>query len=260
MSDQMANLNLLFTCPHGGRDVLTNPALLRKSANYPSSCKECDKFELDSDLYTMELTESIATNIVNLTGKQVYTQIAQTNRDYVDFNREIECAIEPSNDKTAENIYHDYHKGILRIIQQMHSQNENGLHFIFDIHGTGRKEVKDSNGQIHPIDIIIGTDQRRSIHALTKIDPDSFWGDKGLINLLKSKNKKVWPPNPTEEADSRILDGGYTIKTFGSSQFNDGLVAIQCEVVREHRFDPQKRELFAGVMAECIWNFVERFI
>ena len=67
----------------------------------------------------------------------------------------------------------------------MHSQNENGLQFLFDIHGTGRTEVKG-----HPIDIIIGTDQGRSIHALTEIDPGAFWSDKGLINLLKSKNKK----------------------------------------------------------------------
>ena len=125
----MANLNLLFTCPHGGKDVLPNQSLLRKSANYPSSCKECEKFELDSDLCTMELTESIATNIVNFTGKQVYTQIAQTNRDYIDFNREIECAIEPSNDKTAENMYLDYHKRILKIIQQMPYQNERGSTF-----------------------------------------------------------------------------------------------------------------------------------
>ena len=60
-----------------------------------------------------------------------------------------------------------------------------------------------------------------------------------LSNLIY--NSPNIPPDPTEEANSLILDGGYTIKTFGSSQFNEGLVAIQCEVISEHRLDPQKR-------------------
>jgi len=250
----MAKLNLLLTCPHGGKNVLLNPALLRNSDNYPSSCIYCEKFDTNTDLRAKELTEEIADNIAILSGRDVHTQIALIDRDYIDFNREIECAIEPSNDRTAENEYHEYHKGILKIIKEMHTQNENGLQFLFDIHGTGRTEVKG-----HPIDIIIGTDQGRSIHALTEIDPGAFWSDKGLINLLKGKNKKVWPPDPTEDANSHILDGGYTIKTFGSSQFNEGLVAIQCEVISEHRLDPQKRKQFASVMAECVWNFVEPF-
>jgi hypothetical protein len=55
------------------------------------------------------------------------------------------------------------------------------------------------------------------------------------------------------------MDGGYTIKTFGSSQLNEGLVAIQCEVIRAIR-DDGRREQFAGIMAECIWNFVKPLI
>lgn len=257
----MVKLNLVLTCPHSGRDVLSNPALLRNSDNYPPSCKNCEKFENDSDLRTMELSKSIADKIAILSGgREVHTQIALINRDYVDFNRQIECAVEPSLDKTAEIKYHEYHKGIFRIIKEMDSEIGNGLQFLFDIHGTGRTQVEDSNGQVHPIDIIIGTDQGRSIHALSELDSGIFWGTKGLISLLKSKNKKVWPPNADEEVESRILDGGYTIKTFGSTQFYEKLVAIQCEIIPEHRLDPQKREQFAGVMAECIWNFVEPLI
>ena len=89
----------------------------------------------------MELTTSIANKISVLSNREVPTQIALINRDYVDFNRQVECAIEPSNDKTAENSYHDYHKGILEVIKEMHLQNENGLKFLFDIHGTGRTKV-----------------------------------------------------------------------------------------------------------------------
>ena len=59
-----------------------------------------------------------------------------------------------------------------------------------------------------------------------------------LNNLIY--NSPNIPPYPTEEANSLILDVRYTIKTFGSSQFNKGLVAIQCEVISERRLNPQK--------------------
>ena len=87
----MANLNLLLTCPHGGKDVLLNPALLRKSDNYPSSCKDCEKFDTNSDLRTKELTKRIADNIAILSGREVHTQIALIDRDYIDFNRDRLC-------------------------------------------------------------------------------------------------------------------------------------------------------------------------
>jgi hypothetical protein len=80
--------------------------------------QNCEKFENDSDLCTMELTTNIADKIAILNGgREVRTQIALINRDYVDFNRQIDCAVEPSVDKTAETKYHKYHKGIFRIIK-----------------------------------------------------------------------------------------------------------------------------------------------
>ena len=69
----MANLNLLFTCPHGGKDVLSNPALLRNEDNYPSSCLDCEKFDKNSDLCTIELTERIADKITTFCGREVCT-------------------------------------------------------------------------------------------------------------------------------------------------------------------------------------------
>jgi hypothetical protein len=253
-------LPILFTCPHGGEHPFDN-SLLRHEKNYPSTCVCCEKFETDSDRYTIELTNSIADKVNNVSEGIVRRKIACIDRLYIDFNRDVECAIEPSNDKTAENEYHNYHKGILREIKEMHTQNPNGLSFLFDIHGTGLRKVRDSNGVLHPIDIIIGTDEERSIHALTELDSHVWWNnDNGLIGLLKNKQIAVWPPNANEELKSTKLDRGYTIKTFGSSQFNEGLVAIQCEVILSLREDDQKREEFAGVMAECIWNFVRPFI
>lgn len=258
-SDINLPLPILFTCPHGGEDTLDD-SLIRHKENYPSSCLRCEKFEPDTDLRTRELTNSIADKVNNLSEGIVRRKIARIDRLYIDYNRDVECAIEPLNNKTAENEYHNYHKEILKEIREMHAQNDNGLQFLFDIHGTGLKKVKDSNEQLHPIDIIIGTDQGRSIHALTEVNPHVFWGASGLVQLLKDKDIRVWPPDQNQEATSHILDGGYTIKTYGSTQFNEGLVAIQCEVILAIREDDQKREQFAGVMAECIWNFVKPFI
>lgn len=234
--------------------------LFRHERNYPSSCVCCEKFETDSDKDTIELTNSIVTKLNILSTRTVRSNIAKKDRLYIDYNREIECAIEPSNNKAAEIEYHRYHKETLRQIKEMRTQNPNGLGFLFDIHGTGLKKIRDSKGVLHPIDIIIGTDEERSIYALTEIDPDVWWNnDTGLIGLLRNKQVKVWPPNADEELKSTKLDGGYTIKTFGSSQFNEGLVAIQCEVTAALREDDQ-REQFAGIMAECIWNFARPFI
>ena len=252
-------LPILFTCPHGGEDPMDS-SLIRHEKNYPSSCVCCEKFETDSDLHTKELTKSIADKVNILSAGIVRRNIAQIDRLYIDFNRDVECAIEPTKDKRAKNEYHRYHKETLRQIKEMCNQNPDGLSFLFDIHGTGLKKIRDSNGVLQPIDIIIGTDEERSIHALTELDAQVWWNNNsGLIGLLKNKQIKVWPPNADEELKSTKLDGGYTIKTFGSSQFNEGLVAIQCEVIAALR-EYDQREQFAGVMAECIWNFVRPFI
>jgi hypothetical protein len=37
---------------------------------------------------------------------------------------------------------------------------------------------------------MIGNDQGNSVQSLTNVDPDAFWGDNGLIPLLK---KSVLP-------------------------------------------------------------------
>ena len=206
---------ILFTCPHGGEDTLDN-SLLRHEMNYPSSCVCCEKFETESDLRTKDLTNSIADKVNILSQGIVRRKIAHIDRLYIDFNRDVECAIEPSKNKTAENEYHKYHKEILREIKEMHAQDPNGLSFLFDIHGTGLKKIRDSNGVLQPIDIIIGTDEERSIHALMERDSHVWWNnDHGLIGLLKNKQIKVWPPNANEELKNTKLDGGYTIKTFG---------------------------------------------
>jgi hypothetical protein len=139
-------------------------------------------------------------------------------------------------------------------------ENGNGLGFLFDIHGTHR-EVVQVGGQEYPFEVLIGTDEKCSIHALTQIDPDAWWDrHKGLIPLLLDKGIKVFPPNKDLEEQNHLLDGGYTIKTYSSSHGKKRLAAIQIEVIYPIRHDTVKREKLAKDMADCIWRFVKPFI
>lgn len=253
------NSKLLFTCPHHGkrRDL----DKLRVGANYPiHTCKEIlgESFNIKNDIGTRQLTKSIVNNIHNLSGNKPYDEIAQYHREYIDYNRHEECAFEQSS-LQAKQRYQEYHNGILQKIEEMLPQNGNDLAFLFDIHGAGRKDVKVEN-EHYPFEVLIGTDHENSIQALTQINPDAWWGVKGLIPLLQEKDIVVFPPDASLEEQNQVLDGGYTIQTYGSSQFQKGLVAIQIEVIHSIRRDPDRRQQLAEVMADCILQFVSPFI
>ena len=121
--------------------------------------------------------------------------------------------------------------------------------------------MRGSDGASHEIEVIIGTQQGETIDALNQKDPAAWWGDKGLIPLLQTKKGiKIWPPNASEEEDSTLLDGGYTIQTY--SKINR-LVAIQVEVIcalRENVYCSPCRDIFSADLAECIFEFVRPFI
>jgi N-formylglutamate amidohydrolase len=253
-------LPILLTCPHHGIMRL-DAASLRVKENLPDSCKEDlgQKFSDDNDVFTRQLTTRLANNLHNLSGKKPYDQIAGFHRKYVDYNRCEECAFEPSS-FLAKQAYLEYHNGILQKIEAMFPENENGLAFLFDIHGTGREFIE-AGGQTFTFDVLIGTDEQRSIKALTDIAPDTWWDDtKGLIPLLKGKNISVFPPNKDLELQNHLLDGGYTIQTYGSSRYKKRLAAIQIEVIHDIRVDRDKRQKLAEDMADCILTFVTPLI
>ena len=56
------------------------------------------------------------------------------------------------------------------------------------------------------------------------------------------------------------MDGGYTIKEYGSKRIKPGLVAIQIEVINCIRDNRYCREKFPADMADCILKFVHPFI
>jgi hypothetical protein len=248
-------LPVLFTSPHGGT---TRISPIRKLRNYPSSCKGVP-FRIKADRFTIELVESIALNIFRLYGKQVYRKIALAHRSFVDFNREPECAFELSNDSLAENVYNEYHKGILKTINKMYIQNSNGLHFLFDFHGTDNVEAE----------IFIGTDanangpQGSTISRLLEINPKALWDSTGFIKLLQNRNYSTWPRR-MGDAEFSSFDGGTTIKRYGSPNVQRSVEAIQCEIgasLRDTRLENRPRQQkFAKDMAKCIYEFIFPYI
>lgn len=257
---QISQVNILmpvlFTCPHGGEEKLKGVPR-RDCYNYPHTCKEpCTK---DSDLNTIELTKGIIKNIVDLSGREVYENIAYVDRSYIDFNRNPKCAFELSNDHIADQKYREYHIGILKKIKEMHAQNKNGLRFLFDIHGTKRTKVDNSR-----VDIFFGTDKnekktKNSICRLLKLNPNALWDKTGLIKLLQDKGYYTYP-RVIDQPEFSKLDGGFTIKKYGNCSNKLRVEAIQCEVSPLFRNDEVKREQFARDMAKCIIKFVTTYI
>lgn len=236
-------------------------ASLRVGDNLPDSCKADpgQKFSDDNDVFTRQLTASIVNKIGNLSQKRPYDQIAGFHRKYVDYNRCEECSFEPSS-LLAKQAYLEYHNGILQKIEEMYPENESSLAFLFDIHGTGHESVQ-VGGQTYTFEVLIGTDEQRSIKALTDIDPNVWWDeDRGLIPLIEKKGIAVFPPDEDVEQQNRLLDGGYTIQTYGSSQYKKRLAAIQIEVIHDIRVDRNKRQKLGEDLADCILKFVSPFI
>lgn len=251
----MSKIKLLFTCPHGGKEEQDPDIIERiKTHFHDSICPTADGqgFNNINDALTKELTEKIVENIQSLSGKDPYAVYAKFNRKLIDYNRNEICAFEHSSVKGKDE-YLKYHNEILQKIEEMLPQGDTSLAFLFDIHGT--REEKSPDGRF--IETIIGTDRGHSIEALTEVDPNAFWG---LARQVDGKNIRVFPENVSQQQQDFSLDGGHTIKTYGTHRTKPGLVAIQIEVINCIRDNRYCREKFAADMADCIFNFVKPFV
>jgi hypothetical protein len=267
----MPNIKLLFTCPHDGKNdgTTTNPPIIKRDPNnFPSNniCPSDDGqgLEIRNDLLTEKLTEEIVRNIQSLSGKDPYTVYAEFKRELIDYNRKEECAFVQNVQSSvkAQEEYNKYHDEISQKIEEMLPDDDKGLAFLFDIHGTGEEKSPTTDPERNFIEVLIGTDQARSRQALTERDPNYFWSHKnGLIPLLATKRIRAFPENEIQEWEKHSLDGGHTIKTYGGTdRTKRGLVAIQIEVIHCIRNNRYCREKFAADMAECILKFVSPFL
>lgn len=238
---------VLFTCPHGGR-VEFLP--IRDHSNVDCGSGE---IKIKSDNNTIEVTEGIALNIFRLSARDVYKTIAVADRSFVDFNREPNCAY-ASNDVFAKHLYDEYHSEISNTIEEMHGQNNQGLSFLFDFHGTDNTEAQ----------IFFGTDARSNpdkstICGLLKQNPNALWDENtGLLNLLQDKGYSTIPADKND-SEHPSFDGGLTVKEYGGCDVPQRVEAIQCEITADLR-DKAKRLKFTVDMAECILKFVKPYI
>ncbi len=252
---------VLFTCPHGGRGRLKETPE-RQIRNLPSPPCSRKKFSTKKDRRTKEITEKIIENIIRLGKRQVYQQIADIHRAYVDLNRIPRCAFEPSIDDLPAEVYGKYHNNIIEIINNMYLQNNTGLRFLFDIHGTEETEVKLEDGSTVKVDVFFGTDKKHknTICGLLKINPNALWDNNtGLIRLLQIKGYNTFP-RAINENEYYKLDGGTTIQKYGGCNVKKRVEAIQIEVGPRFRLKKNLRERFANDIAECIFKFSSRYI
>jgi murein DD-endopeptidase MepM/ murein hydrolase activator NlpD len=247
VSTNSGNLPILLTCSHNG-NTSPNAVPERDGSNLHPDCHR--NFNKLADSFTLDITVGVANNIFRLTKREPYVVIANYHRKYIDANRPRQCAYKVQQ---AKKYYDTYHRTIARFIRKICEQNtdSNGLGFLFDIHGTvGISKYK--------ADVIIGTNNGKSISSLLKINRDAMWDDKGLIELLKKQGYKTSP----QEKDQREIakfNGGYTVTTYGSTRDNKGLQAIQFEIAPSIRKNKDKREIFKTNLARSIVRFVSQY-
>ena len=122
------------------------------------------------------------------------------------------------------------------------------LGYLFHIHGYNRIETDRA-------DIVIGIENGNTVWRLVKNQPDAI---NDLISMLKEKKYSVFhatitPVNPD-------LDGGHTINHYSSPSWRYACNAIQFEFADELRTNVDKRAKLTVDMAECIFQFVSKYL
>lgn len=247
VSIKKGNLPILLTCPHDG-NVAPKGVPEREKSDLPSGCHK--KFNKLTDSFTHDITVGIYKNIFLQSKKKPNVVLAEGHRKFFDLNRPKRCAYKAPQ---AKKYYDAYHLEITRFIRKIYEENKNGtrLGFLFDIHGTrGISKYK--------ADIIIGTNNGKSISHLLKVNPNAFWDEKGLIESLKKRGYKT---SPREKSELEIpeLNGGYTVTTYGSTRGDKGLEAIQIEISSSIRKNISKRKRLERTLARSIIRFVSQY-
>jgi hypothetical protein len=241
------SMPVILTSSHGGE---RKPPEVdeRKEDATPPGCQ----FNSNRDLETALITQSVAQEILDLTGLSPYVVIADYHRKYIDANRPESCAF---TDPGALPFYVEYHDRIASFVDEIRRQNSN-RGFLFDIHGFVQRASD-------PIDIHLGTDNGGSL--LPGFDRASLFLQHGLAGLLVSARHvnpggpelppfqfRVFPPD-AETPENRSVDGGFTVQQYGAF-----ISSIQIEIADAIRRDAEKRRFLISDLAVSIINFVRR--
>jgi N-formylglutamate amidohydrolase len=242
VSRRRGTLPVILSCPHDGKKV--PPGVPKRTGSNP----DCPPFKTTRDLHTRQITEGVAQRLLDVFGEAPYVVIAEFHRQYIDANRPSDCGFEVP---AAQTFYDEYHNTLRSFVDEIRAEN-GGLGLLFDIHGT-RAIEKD------PADLYVGTNNGKSVERLQKIDGQVLWRRRSLRGLLGPEAAGyVVSPRQQGIPETPAVDGGYTIRTYGSSHPN-GVDAIQMEIASPLRDHKDKRAALIENLASAIGNLVDRY-
>jgi N-formylglutamate amidohydrolase len=243
VSRHRGTLPVILSCPHGGAE---QPAgVPERSGSVPG----CPPFSRSRDLNTIEITTRVAQRLLDVFGEAPYVAIAGFHRKYIDANRPAACAYEVS---AARQYYDEYHSALRNFVDEIRAET-GGVGLLFDIHGTLVIEED-------PADLYLGTDNRKTVARLLQFDPQALWRRRSLRGFLgpEAAGYVISPKRP-DIPETREVDGGHTVRTYGSST-PDGVDAIQLEIASTIRNDNDKRAAFIENLTYAIGNFATRYV
>jgi N-formylglutamate amidohydrolase len=240
VSRHRGTLPVILGCSHGGEE--SPSGVPERTGSAPG----CPPFRTSRDLHTREITEGVAQRLLEVFGEAPYVVTAEFHRKYIDANRPSDCAFEVP---AAKQYYDEYHNTLRHFVNEIRAEN-GGLGLLFDIHGT---QVIDND----PADLYLGTDNGTTVARLLKVDPQALFRRRSLRGFLEAAGHVVSPKQPGI-LETPAVDGGHTVRTYGSSNV-DGLDAIQIEIVLALRNDAQKRADLIETLAYAIGNLVARY-
>jgi N-formylglutamate amidohydrolase len=242
VSRHRGTLPVILSCPHDGKEA--PPGVPKRTGSNP----DCPPFKTTRDLHTREITEGVAQRLLDFFGEAPYVVIAEFHRQYIDANRPPDCGFEVS---AAQPFYDEYHNTLRGFVDEIRAEN-GGLGLLFDIHGTRAIEND-------PADLYLGTDNGKTVERLQKIDGQVLWRRRSLRGLLGPEAAGyVVSPKQKGIPETLAVDGGYTVRTYGSSH-PDGVDAIQIEIVAALRDHKEKREALTEHLGSAIGKLVSRY-
>jgi N-formylglutamate amidohydrolase len=244
VSRHPGTLPVILSCPHGGGEQPEDVPDERDESN--SDCRPVKK---KSDLHTREITTGVAQRLLDIFGEAPYVVIAEFHRKYIDANREEGCAYDVL---AAKQYYDEYHNTLRSFVDEIRAET-GGVGLLFDIHGTLVIEED-------PADLYLGTDNKKSVARLLQFDPQAMWRRRSLRGFLgpEAAGYEISPKRP-DQAENNEVDGGHTLRTYGSSTPN-GIDAIQLEIAAPIRNDNDLRAAFIENLAYAIGNFATRYV
>ncbi|NLE34552.1 MAG: T9SS type A sorting domain-containing protein [Bacteroidales bacterium] len=252
------NLPLIISVPHGGG--LT-------PAEIPD--RTCGD-ESVTDLYTIELAQSIRAEIMEITGCTPHMVICHLKRTKLDANRNVDIAA--CGNEFAETAWNEYH--LFLDSAKVSVKRLSGKGLLIDLHGHGHSIQRLELGYQ------LSADQLRY--------PDAMLNEPEIINLSSIRNLALY--NITNLMHSELLRGFYSLGTLfasrgypavpgidepyplsGEPYFSGGYIserhgslltgtvdAIQVECNQEVRFEKTARNAFGTAFAGILLDHLIR--